>query len=190
MDGRVVRGAGGAFEEFPFLIGVDPFGRSGRRAWVGGCAGNDNSLAFGDFGDGSEISEVIVGGDFFDLRRLFGFELWVAREVGGGDLEAIEEDAAALVLDVSAGDAAEDFVEGELDGGSVVDARHGEAVGVSGDSGLAAGAAVVVAEALAAEGGRAATVAFGEDVAAEVTAFWVGFGLRRFSEFGCVHGAS
>ena len=96
---------------------------------------------------------MIVGGDFFDLRRLFGFGLGVAREVGGGDLEAVEEDAAALVLDVSAGDAAEDFVEGELDGGAVVDTRHREAVRVAGGSGLAAGAAVVVAEALAAEGG-------------------------------------
>jgi hypothetical protein len=34
VDGRVVRAGGGPFEEVLFLIGVDPFGRSGRSAWV------------------------------------------------------------------------------------------------------------------------------------------------------------
>jgi hypothetical protein len=135
----------------------------------------------GDFGDGGQVSEVVVGGNFFDLWLLFGVGWRVAREVGRGDREAAEEDGAALVFDVSAGESAEDFVEGELDGGAVVDAGHGKGAGAAGDSGLAADAAVVVAEALAAEGGRAAAVAVDEDVAAEVAAFRVGgfgFGWR------------
>jgi hypothetical protein len=96
---------------------------------------------------------VDVVGDFVDLGLLFGGLGGVAREIGGGDLEAVEEDAAAFVVDVSAGEAAEDFEEGELDGGAVVDARHGEGAGAAGDGGLAAGTAVVVAEMLAAQGG-------------------------------------
>jgi hypothetical protein len=100
-----------------------------------------------------EVSEVDVVGDFVDLGLLFGGLGGVAGEVGGGDLKAVEQDAAAFVVDVSAGEAAEDFEEGELDGGAVVDARHGEGAGAAGDGGLAAGTAVVVAEALAAKGG-------------------------------------
>jgi hypothetical protein len=141
-------------------------------------------LLGGDFGDGGEVTELVVVGNFFDLGQLFGFGLGVA-EVGGGDLQAVEDDAASLVLDVSTGEAGQDFEEGELDGGAVVDARHGEDVGMAGDAGgssFAAGAAVVVAEALAAEGGRAAAVSFGEDVAAEIAAFRVGFGLGWFGE--------
>ena len=46
MDGRVVRAGGGAFEEVPFLIGVDPFGGFGRSAWVGGGAGRGNRRSF------------------------------------------------------------------------------------------------------------------------------------------------
>ena len=117
--------------------------------------------------------------NFFDLGRLFDFGLAGARKVGGGDLEAVEEDAAALVLDISAGEAGEDFEEGELDGGAVVDARHAEGAAAVGAGGFAAGAVVVVAEFLAAEGGRAATMAFGEDVAAKETAFRVGGGGWR-----------
>ena len=163
--------------------------RCGLNAGVLRYAQNDNfflRVGGGDFDDGGEVSEVVVGGDFFDLRLLFGVELGVAGEVGGGDLEAVEEDAAALVIDISAGEAAEDFVEGELDGGAVVDARHGEGAGAAGDGGLAAGTAMVVAEALAAECGRAAAMAFGEDVAAEVAAFRVGgcgFGWRYWCGF-------
>ena len=123
---------------------------------------------------------MVVVGDFFDQGLDCSGGLGVAWKVGGGDLESVEENAAAFVLDVSAGEAAEDFVEGELDGGAVVDAGHGEGAGAAGDSALDAGAAVVVAEALSAEGGRAAAVSVGEDVAAEVAALGVGFaGLDR-----------
>jgi hypothetical protein len=111
--------------------------------------------------------------------------LGVAAEVGGGYLQAVEEDGASFVVDVSAGEAAEDVVEGNLDGGAVVDAGEGEGAGASGAGAFAAGAGVVVAEVLAAEGGRAAAVSVGEDVAAEVAAGGVDGGWR--GRFG-VHG--
>jgi len=130
-------------------------------------------VGVGDLDYRGEVTEVVVGGDFFDLRRLFGEVLFLTAEIGRGDLEAVEQDAAAFVVDVSASDAAEDVEESELDGGAVVDARHGEGATAGGAGGLAAGADVVVAEVLPAEGGRAAAVAFGEDVAAEVAAFGV-----------------
>ena len=92
-------------------------------------------------------------------------------EVGAGDLKAVEEDAGALVVDVSGGDAAEDVVEGDLDGVAVVDGLHFEDAEAAGEWGVGqAGAVVVVAEVVAAEGGRAAAVAVGVDVAAEVAA--------------------
>ena len=133
---------------------------------------------------GARSPEFGVVGDFFDLGLGFDFGLVVAWEVGGGDLEAVEDDAAAFVFNVAAGEAGEDFVEGELDGGAVVDARHGEDAGVAGRGSHAAGTAVVETEALAAEGRRAAAVAFGEDVAADEAAFGVGFGLFGFGEGG------
>ena len=41
------------------------------------------------------------------------------REVDGGDLEAVEQEAGAAGVDLVAGDAAEDLADGELDGGAV-----------------------------------------------------------------------
>ena len=79
-------------------------------------------------------------------------------EVGGGDLEAVEEHAGTFEVDVGEGEAAEDVVEGDLDGGAVVDAGHEEAAVVAGEARLAAGGVVVVAEVLSAEGGRAAAM--------------------------------
>ena len=97
-----------------------------------------------------------VGGDFFDgLCGIFscvagGFGL--AGEVGAGDLEAVEEEAGTARVDLVASDAAEDFSDGELDGGAVF--GHGEVeVGLVG-SALAwvlHGAAGVVAEVFVAE---------------------------------------
>jgi hypothetical protein len=40
-------------------------------------------------------------------------------EVEAGDLEAVEEEAGAVRVDVVGGDAAENFADGKLDGGSV-----------------------------------------------------------------------
>lgn len=147
-----------------------------------------SGLGVEDFGDGGEVPEFVVVGDFFDLGRLFDFGLAVAREVGGGDLEAVEEDAASLELDVTAGEAGEDFEERELDGGAVVDAGHAEGAAAIGAGGFAAGAVVVVAEFLSAEGGRAAAMAFGKDVAAEVAAFGVGGGGGWLGGCGGLHG--
>jgi hypothetical protein len=132
-----------------------------------------------DFGDGGEVSVAEVEGDLFDHGLGVGIGVGgvAAGQVGGGDLEAVEQEAGAFGVEVAAGEAAEDVVEGELDAGAVVDVGHGEAeggergVGSAGGGGEGApGDLVVVAEVLAAEGGRAAAVAVGEDVAAEVAA--------------------
>ena len=88
-------------------------------------------------------------------------------------MQAVEEEAGAAGVDLVAGYAAEDFADGELDGGSVF--RHGEVeVGLVGlalawvlDG--AAGGVVVVAEVFLAQAWAAAAVAVGEDVAALVT---------------------
>ena len=98
-------------------------------------------------------------------------------EVGAGDLQAVEEEASAAGIDLVAGDAAEDFADGELDGGAVF--GHGEVE--EGGAGLAlarvldraAGGVVVVAEVFLAQAWAAAAVAVGEDVAALV-AFGLG----------------
>jgi len=126
-----------------------------------------------DFGDGGEVSELVVGGDVFDGLG-GGLELVEAGEVGAGDLQSVEEDGGAFVVEVSGGESAEDVVEGDLDGGTVVDGLHAEDAGAAGEWGvLEAGAVMVVAEVLGAQGGRAAAAAVGVDVAAEVAALWV-----------------
>jgi hypothetical protein len=101
-----------------------------------------------------------------------------AAEVCGGDLESVEQDGSAFVIDVAGGEAAEDLVESELNGGAVLDAGHGEDAEAVGAGSLVADAGVVVAELLAAEGGRAAAVAASVDVTADVAAErideWIG----------------
>ncbi|WP_125484798.1 hypothetical protein [Edaphobacter aggregans] len=92
-------------------------------------------------------------------------------------MQAVEEEAGAAGVDLVAGDAAEDFADGELDGGAVF--GHGEVE--EGGAGLAvarvldwaAGGVVVVAEVFVAQAWATAAVAVGEDVAALV-AFWFG----------------
>lgn len=137
--------------------------------------------------DGSEEAEGGVVGDVFDEGFGLGVQqggggLGVAGKVGGGDLQGVEEKSGALGVDVGCGDAGHDAVDGELDAGSIVDGGHGEdglgGVGVpDGGGGLLAGGTVIEAEVLSAKGGRAATAAFGEDVAAEVAACGVGLVL-------------
>jgi len=106
-----------------------------------------------DFGDGGEVSELVVSGDVFDGLG-GGLELVEAGEVGAGDLQSVEEDGGAFVVEVSGGESAEDVVEGDLDGGTVVDGLHAEDAGAAGEWGvLEAGAVVVVAEVLGAQGG-------------------------------------
>ncbi|MCU1226239.1 MAG: hypothetical protein JWQ42_4332, partial [Edaphobacter sp.] len=137
---------------------------------------------FGDFGAWSEGAVGGVEDDLFD--RGFGLRgVFVAgRFAGGGgsgsgqvragDLEAVEEEAGAFGVDLVGGDAAQDFADGELDGGAVVGQREVE-VSLAGAALVrvfdgAAGGVVVVAELLVAEAGAAAAVALGEDVAALV----------------------
>jgi len=130
-------------------------------------------LGAGDFFDGGEVAELVVGGEVFD--GVGGGLLFVAGgEVGAGDLKAVQEDGGSFGVEVSGGEAGEDVVEGDLDGGSVVNGLHAEHAEAAGERGAREpGAVVVVAEVLGAEGGRAATATVGVDVAAEVAAFGV-----------------
>ena len=136
---------------------------------------------------GGERAEDGVDGELFDGRLQSCGVCLLARlvtglgKVGGGDLERVEEEAGAARVDVVGGDAAEDFADGELDGGAVF--GHGEIEG--GATGAAmfgpgdglAGGVMEVAEGLGAEAGRAAAAAVGVDVAAAL-AFGDGFGHR------------
>ncbi|WP_125483838.1 hypothetical protein [Edaphobacter aggregans] len=106
-------------------------------------------------------------------------------------MQAVEEEAGAARVDFVAGDAAEDFADGELDGGAVF--GHGQIE--EGGAGWAlawvlhgaAGGVVVVAEVFSAQAWAAAAVAVGEDVAALV-AFW--FGHDGYSLLGDVRSQS
>jgi hypothetical protein len=62
-----------------------------------------------------------VGGDLFnDLFGGGGFAgLGWAREVEAGDLEAVEEESGGAHIDGVGRDAAEDFADGLLNGGTV-----------------------------------------------------------------------
>jgi len=168
-------------------------------------------VAFALFGwedlvDGGEWAEFGVAGEVFDQ---FGSFLFVAvagvavvargllgagfsGEEVGGDLEAVEDEAGALLVELVGADAVEDLAEGVLDGGAVFK-RGEEEFGVDGMAsaefgGGVAGGLVVVAEVFVAEGGAAAAAAGGEDVAAAV-GFLGGFG--RFENLGLVgHGGS
>ena len=142
----------------------------------------------GDFFDGGEVSEEGIGDYVFDERFRVGCgvaeSFLVLGQVGGGDLESVEKHACGFEFEFAEGDAREDVVDGDLDGGAVVDAGHEEMASAS--AGAAAGGVVVVAELLLAERGRAAAVAVGEDVAAAVAAGWVGFGAVGCSGWnGC-----
>jgi hypothetical protein len=129
-----------------------------------------------------------VGGDLFDDFDGFGPGVVVGRgfgEVEARDLEAVEEQAGAAGVDVVGGDAAEDFSDGMLDGGTVFRQRKVEGgaaastlLGV--DDGFSGGV-VVVAEVFSAQAGAAAAVAVGEDVAALVL-----FGVWCGVVHGCI----
>ncbi len=107
-----------------------------------------------DFRDGGEGAENGVGDDVFDeLAGVGQVGGLLAGEVERGDLESVEEQAGAAVVDLAGGDAAEDLGDGKLDGGAVLGGGELE-VGVGvGDRGGLAGGVVVVAEVLAAERG-------------------------------------
>ncbi len=95
-------------------------------------------------------------------------------EVEAGDLEAVEDDAAATSVEVVGGDALHDDVDRLLDSGAVYRQRDFEGgaaaaavVSYRGWDG-SAGGMVEVAEVLLAQAGAAAVAAVGEDVAALV----------------------
>ena len=94
--------------------------------------------------------DIFCGGS----GRRLGCGAGVGWQVGGGDLEGLEEQAGALEIDVVAGQAGGDVGEGFLDGGAVVEAFDEEGV-VLDDGGYVVGA-VVVAHVLVVHGGGAA----------------------------------
>jgi hypothetical protein len=163
---------------------VMPVARGGSLSW--GRCGLDV------FSDGCEVAEEGISDYVFDEGFGVGGGvaegLLVLGEVGGGDLEAVEEHAGGFEIDVAKGDAGEDVVDGDLDGGTVVDAGHEEAAVSRGEAGLAAGGVMVVAEFMAAEGRRAAAVPVGEDVAATVAAGGIGVGGVGLFGRKAVHG--
>jgi hypothetical protein len=169
IAGGVASEGGGLAEVLGFFGGV-------LALDVEGVGGGDG-VGFGNFDDGGKVAEGVVGADVFDLGELPGGGLVLAGEVGGGDLKAAEKDGTELPVDLTVGEAVEDVVDGEMEGGSVVDAGHDEHAGAVGDGFSFAGAAVVVAEFEAAQSGRAAAVSVGEDVTAEVAAFGVDGGF-------------
>ncbi len=103
-----------------------------------------------------------------------------ARQVGGGDLEAVEDEAGAARVELVGGEAAEDFAEGGLDGGAVFGEREVEGSAGSGGGGALlrgrglAGGVVVEAEIFFAKTGRTAAMAVGEDVTAAEMGFFGG----------------
>ncbi len=124
--------------------------------------------------------------DFFDLRGAFGVGLlFGAGQVAAGDLQAVEEEAGALGVEVVGGEAAQDFGDGKLDGGAVFELADGES-GLFGAAGFlrssplgevfhrASILVVKIAEIFLFECGRTAAMAGGEDVSALEA--WVGCG--------------
>ena len=125
--------------------------------------------------------ELGFGGEEAFVRELGLLDGLVERLRGGfgevvaGDLEAVKEEAGAAGVDLAFGDAEEDLADGVLDGGTVFRQGEDEGWADGADSspfgGGLAGGVVVVAEALAAETGRAAAMAGGKDVTALETDF-------------------
>ena len=105
------------------------------------------------------------------------------REVAGGDLEAVEDEAGAADVEFVGCEADDDFVDGVVQGGLIGGWGEAEAAAGAAGVGVGDGAAVgvvEVAEGFAAEGGGAAAVVVGE----EVCAGWDGFGGRFRGRLG------
>jgi hypothetical protein len=145
-------------EHLPFAIDVFP------------------ELVAGLEGVGGRSEEAVVGVLLDNFEGLLGegdgvrWEDGMRRQVGAGDLEAVEEESGAAGVEVVGGDALQNEADGELDGGAVFgdgEVEGGEA-GLAGDGvgdGMAGGV-VVVAEVFVAEGGGGAAASVDEDVAA------------------------
>ena len=127
--------------------------------------------------------------DFFafrgELEVADGMEMAdfvVFAAVGGGDLEAVEQQAGALGIDLVGGKRTEDFGENHLDGGAVFEHGQGESGGgrngcggsvgdsLGGGDGekVAAGLKMEIAETVTADGDGGALLAAGTDVLALV----------------------
>ncbi len=138
----------------------------------------------GLFVDG-EVAGEGVGGVVFGARFWGGVGSWgggrgwVVAEVGGGYLQAVEEDAGSFGVHLVGGEALDDVGDGLLDGGAVLGAGDGEGV-VGDDVGHVFGD-VVVAGVLVAHGVGAAADAFGVDPDALVRDGWVllEFGIEQ-----------
>jgi hypothetical protein len=150
------------------LLASDAFEDVAEEAFGSGVAG-------GDFGDGGEWALDGIEVEFVDLVEVFvvgfGRGFGASLEVGGGDLDGVEEDSGAAAVELVHGDAAGYLCDGKLDGGAVLEA--GKVEGGVGRDELgagrgAAGGVMEVAEVLVAQRGRAAAVAGGVDVAADV----------------------
>lgn len=112
--------------------------------WLVPVCGQPASSPVSGGGDGGSCSGLaLVGGWVEDAD---------GAQVGGGEREAVEEQAGAAVVDVVGGDADEEFAEGLLDGVVGGGGEEGEgaltrdALGGAGDG--AAGVVVEVAELL------------------------------------------
>ena len=118
-------------------------------------------------GDWGEEAEVRVEGGLFDGFGL-GLVFFGLGEGLRGDLQGVEEEAGAAVVEGHVGDAGDDLVERELDRGAVFDRGELEGLGVRRGGVGDAAVLVEVAEVLATEAGRLAAAAGGQDVAALV----------------------
>ena len=110
-----------------------------------------------------------------------------AAGVGGGEAQAVEEDAGAGGVEQLGGDGVDDLGDGELDGLAVFEGGEGDHL-AAGDAGGAAGeglsvdlvgaveAVVEVAEVVVGEGDGAALGSVGLDVAAELDLHGGSFG--------------
>lgn len=138
-----------------------------------------------------------VGVDDFDHAAAFGLGgeggLTAAGQVVGGDLEAVEEQTGGAVIERALGDAVEDLADGELDGGPVFGDGEGEGFGggdfgARGDArgGWPAVGVVVEAKIFFAQGGGAAAVTIGEDVAALEAFGWSVHGVDLPREWGAM----
>jgi len=112
----------------------------------------------------------------------------MGRQVEDCGLDGIEEQTCSLGVEGVEGDAAGDFGEGELDGGSVVERRQGEAggFGVDEDAAGAVFGVVEVAEVFSLERGRAATHARVVAVGA-LHGRWFGRRFGRWRRYGLQH---
>ena len=182
-EGYDLRGSGGGSggSGFCFQLGFAPYEVGEEKLRQARAMGGVVIVELGDRGQGAEGG---VEDDFFDGLGGFGLDGCGASggQVGGGDLEAVEEEPGAARVDLVGGDAAKDVGNSELETGAVVGVRQREVEGgpataagaVRIPDGLAGGV-VVVAELFTPERGGAATPAIGVDVAAlEALGRWVG----------------